>query len=91
MSSYLILLSNAPVSFKAVMQSLIAQPTTEAGYVAAALTMKEAVLCFDPMMELGFGDPFLSVPVHIDNTSTPHVADNSAYSGRTRHSRVFAK
>ena len=85
MSSYIIMLSNAPVSFKVGMQSLTAQSTMEAELVAAALTMKEAVFCSNMMMELGFGDVFRSVPVHIDNTSTLHVAGNSTYSGRTKH------
>ncbi|CAN0011358.1 unnamed protein product [Sphacelaria rigidula] len=85
MPSYIVMLSNAPVSFKVGIQGLTAQSTMEAELVAAALAMKEAVLCSNMMMELGFGEAFHSVTVHIDNTSTLHVAGNSTYSGRTKH------
>ncbi|CAM9682894.1 unnamed protein product, partial [Sphacelaria rigidula] len=84
MSSYIAMLSNAPVSFK----GLTAQSTMKAQLVAAALAMKEAVFCSNMMMELGFGEAFHRVPVHIDNTSTLHVAGNSTYSGRTKHAEL---
>ena len=42
-SSYIIMLSNGPISFKVGIQELTAQPTMEAELVAAAFTMKEAV------------------------------------------------
>lgn len=85
MSSYIIILSNAPVSSKVGIQCLTAQSTIEAELVAVALAMKEAVFCSNMMMELGFGEAFYSVPVHINNTSSFHVAGNSTYSGRTKH------
>ena len=43
-SSYIILLSNGPIGFKAGIQGLTEQSTMEAELMAAALTMKEAVL-----------------------------------------------
>ena len=55
MSSYIVFLSNAPVSFKVRLQGLTAQSTMQAEPVAAALAMKEAVFCFNMMTELGFG------------------------------------
>ena len=42
--------------------------------MAATLAIKEAVLCSNVMKELGFGMPFNSVPLYIDNTSALHVA-----------------
>ena len=75
-SSYTAFLSNGPVSFKVGLQGLTAQSTMEAELVAAALTMKEAVFCYNMMKELGFGTRFDNVPVYIDNTSTLHVAGN---------------
>lgn len=57
----------------------------EADLVAAATDMKEAVICSNMMLQLGFGAPFDSVPAHIGNTAAPHVAANRMYSGRTNH------
>ena len=81
MSSYIVFLANAPVSFKLGLQGLTAQSIMEAELVAATLAMKEAVFCSNMMKELGFGTRFDSVPLHIDNTSALHVAGNRPYNG----------
>ena len=57
----------------------------KAELVAAALTMKEAVLCSNIMLELGFKEEFGSVPLYTDNTSALHVARNRTYSPRAKH------
>ena len=44
MSSYVVSLANAPVSFKVGLQGLTAQSTMEAELVDAALAMKEVLL-----------------------------------------------
>ena len=67
MSSYIVFLANAPVSFKVGLQGLTAQSIMEAELVAATLAMKEAVFCSNMMKELGFGTRFDSVPLCIDN------------------------
>ena len=78
--------ANAPIIFKVKLQGLTAQPTMEAELVAAALTMKEeAVFCSNITSELGFGENFGSVPLHIDNTSALHIADNRTYIPRAKH------
>ena len=49
-------------------------------------TMKEeAIFCSNMMSELGFGESFGSVPLHIDNTSALHIAGNRTYSPRAKH------
>ena len=71
------MVANAPIIFKVELQGLTAQPTMEAELVAANLTMKEEAVFFSNMMsELGFGDSFGSVPLHIHNTSALHIAGN---------------
>ncbi|CAM9928539.1 unnamed protein product [Sphacelaria rigidula] len=75
-SLYLIFLSNGPINFKLGLQGLTAYSTMEAELVAAALTMKEPILCSNIMREMGIGTHFDSVPVYIDNTSTLHIAGN---------------
>ena len=62
----------------------MAQSTMEAELVAAALTMKEAMFCYN-IKELGLGTRFDNVPVYNDNTSTLHVAGNYTYSPRVKH------
>ena len=78
------MLSRAPVSFKSRVQSLTAMSTMEAGLVASALTMKEAVSCLNILTDLGFGKEFEQLPLHIDNTATLHVIGNRAFSSRTK-------
>ena len=84
-SSYIIMLSNGPISFNVGIQGLTAQLTMEAELVAAALTMKEAVFCSNMMLELGFKEGFGSVPLYIDNTSAFPLAGNRTYSPRAKH------
>ena len=80
------MVANAPTIFKVELQELTAQPTMEAELVAVALTMKEeAVFCSNMMSGLGFGESFGSVPLHIDNTSALHLADNRTYIPRAKH------
>ena len=47
--------------------------------------MEEAVYCANMLQELGFGDTFKLVPLHIDNTSAPHVAGNHTFSSHAKH------
>ena len=77
---------NAPIIFKVKLQGLTAQPTMKAELVAVALTMKEeTVFCSNMMSELGFGESFGSVPLHIDNTSALHVTGNRTYIPRAKY------
>ena len=84
-SSYLVYLASAPISFNVGLQELTAQSTMEAELVATALTMKETVLCSNMMKELGLGTRFDSVPLYLENTSTLHVTGNQTYSRQVKH------
>ena len=77
--------SNDPISFKVGIQGLTAQSTMEAELMAAALTMKVAVLCSNMMLELGFKEEFGSAPLFTDSISALHVAGNRTYSPRAEH------
>ena len=85
MSSYVVFLANAAVSFKVGLQGLTTQSTMGAELVAAALAMKEAVFCSNMMKELGLGAHFDSVPLYIGNISALHVAGNRTNSSRVKH------
>ncbi|CAB1116979.1 unnamed protein product [Ectocarpus sp. CCAP 1310/34] len=69
-SSYMIVMSKAPESFKTGLQSLRAVSTMMAELVAAALTMKEVVVCSNMMTEIGSGQQFGQVPF----SRTKHIA-----------------
>ena len=84
-SSYIVMVANAPISFKVEQQGLTAQSTIEAKLVAAALTMKKAIFCSNMMLELGFDESFGSVPLYIDKTLALHVAGNHTYTPRAKH------
>jgi len=84
-SCYLMMLANAPVSFKSNLQSLTAMSTMEAELVASAFAMKEAVFCSNMLTELGFGKEFAQVPLYCDNTATLHALGNRSFSSRTKH------
>ena len=84
MSSYIVMLSNAQVSFKVGLQELTVQSTMETELVAVALTTKEAMFCSNMMLELGFDESFGSVSLYIGNTSVLHVTGNRIYSPRAK-------
>ena len=84
-SSYIIMLSNGPISFKVGIQELTAQSTMEAELVAAALTMKKSVICSNMMLELGFKEGLASVLLQICNTLALHVAGSRTYSPRAKY------
>ena len=84
--SYIMTLTDAPTIFKVELQGLTAQSTMETELVAGAQAMKaEAVFCSNTISGLGFGESFGSVPLHIDNTSALHIADNRTYIPRAKH------
>ena len=85
-SSHIVTLTDAPTIFKVGLQGLTAQSTMEAELVVAALRMKEeAVFCSNMMSELGFGESFGSVPLHIDNTSALYIVSNHTYIPHVKH------
>ena len=47
--------------------------------------MKEAVFCMNMLAEQGFGEQFVQMPLHCDNTATLHALGNRSYSSRTKH------
>ena len=67
--SYLVFLTDAPISFKVGLQGLTAQSAMEAELATAALTINKAVFFSNMVKELVFVTCFDSVPLHLDNTS----------------------
>ena len=79
-SSYIMMMAKAPVSFKSGLQSLTAMSTLEAELIVAALAMEEEIFCTNIMTELGFLSDFSSAPLYIDNTATLNVIGNQTFS-----------
>ena len=85
MSSYIMMMAKAPVSFKSGLQSLTAMSAMEPELVAAALAMKKVISCTNMMAELGFVSEFSSAPLYIDNTVKLNVIGNQTFCARTKH------
>ena len=49
------------------------------------MTIKEAMFCFNTILEMGLNERFVSVSLYIDNMSALHVAGNYTYSHRAKH------
>lgn len=79
------MLAVGPLSFKSALENVTTQSTLEAELISMALASKEAVYLSNMMTELGFGKLFDSVPLFGDNTGALHIARNSTYSSRTKH------
>ena len=81
---YIVMLANAPISFKVGLQALTTQSMIEEELVTAALAMKEAVFYSNMMLELGLGASFGSVPLHINITTALNIAGSRTYSARAK-------
>jgi len=81
---YIFTLGLGPVSFKSGLQSIVAQSTTEAEYIAMTLAAKEAAALTRLLNELGIGD---TTPVTIYEDSQPAIdlLKRTAADGRTKH------
>ena len=65
------------------MQKCVAQPTTEAEYVAAAEAAKEAIWMDQLVTEIGLTHD--TVNVHCDSQSALHLAVNHVMDSRVKH------
>lgn len=83
-SGYLLTIGGGAVSWSSRLQTLVAQSTTEAEYIAAVDAGREAVWMRNLLQELGYS---LSGPtvLHMDNQSAISVAKNPEHHGRMKH------
>jgi len=86
-SGYIILLAGGIISWKSKLQSIIAQSTTEAEYIAINAVIKEAIYIKALLEELGFykQDKF---PIYTDNNGALLLAKNPIFHERTKHIAV---
>ncbi|CAN0488220.1 unnamed protein product, partial [Discosporangium mesarthrocarpum] len=66
---------------------VVAQSTTEAGYIALGDAAKEAVYLDSFITELG---PFMMkiITIHEDNIGALHLASSNIFSAKTKHIHV---
>ena len=74
------------ISWRARLQTIVALSTTEAELIAAVEAAKEVLYLKRLLCDLGF--VYETVNVYYDNQSAIHLAENLAFSSRTKHIEV---
>ena len=85
-SGYVFTIGGTAISWRARLQTIVALSTTEAELIAAVEAAKEALYLRRLLCDLGF--VFEGVEVNCDNQSAIHLAENLAFSSRTKHIEV---
>ena len=86
-TGYIFYLANGPISYKSKLQSITAQSTTEAEYIALANSAKEATYIKALITELGLYQQS-NIPIYSDNNGAIQLANNPAYHERSKHINV---
>jgi phosphopantetheinyl transferase (holo-ACP synthase) len=80
-------LASGPVSHLAKLQSITAQSTTEAEYIALAIAAKEATYLRALLEELDCFKQF-NIPIYTDNNGAIQLAKNPSFHARSKHINV---
>ena len=82
-TSYVFTLSEGPICWKSMAQSLVALSTTKSQYMVIAKAAKEALWLAGLVKELGMQQG--GVQLHYDSQSVIFLAKNQVYHARTKH------
>ena len=80
---YVFTLSQAPVSWRSILQSTVALSTMEAEYMAMTEAMKEAIWLQGLLDDLGIDQDLLKI--NCDSMSIIYLAKNQIYHERMKH------
>jgi hypothetical protein len=86
-SGFVFMLGGAAISWGSKKQTSVALSSTEAEYIAASYTAKEAIWLRHLHTELGL-DISSPTPIHIDNQSAIVIARNPEFHDQTKHIEV---
>ena len=86
-SGYIFYIANGPITWKSKLQTIIAQSTTEAEYIAINIAAKEAVYIKSLLKELGHYKQN-KLPLYTDNNGALLLAKNPIFHERTKHIAV---
>jgi hypothetical protein len=86
-SGYIFTIAGGPFMWRSKLQSIIAQSTTEAEYIALNLASKEAIYIRALAKELGYYSQ-AKFPIYIDNKSAIDLSENPVFHERTKHINV---
>ena len=82
-SGFVFLLNGAPITWSSKRQSVVAQSTTEAEYVALNHGSREAVWLHNMLNQLDL--KISCIQIFVDNQSTIRLALNADHHNRTKH------
>jgi hypothetical protein len=86
-TGYIFFIAEGPISWKSKLQSIIAQSTTEAEYIAINAAIKEAIYIKAILEELGLYKQN-KFPIYTDNNGARLLAQNPTFHERTKHIAV---
>ena len=86
-NGYIFYLAKGPIMWKSKLQSIIAQSTTEAEYIAINIASKEAVYIKSLLQELGYYKQ-KKLPLYTDNNGALLLAKNPIFHEWTKHIAV---
>ncbi|GKD02137.1 hypothetical protein Tco_1177111 [Tanacetum coccineum] len=74
------------ISWKCKKQTIVANSTTEAKYVAAANCCRQVLWIQNQMLDYGFN--FVNTKIHIDNERTICIVKNLVFHSKTKHIEI---
>ena len=83
-SGFVFLKNGAAVSWRSKKQSVVAQSTAEAEYVALFCAVQQSVWFREMMFSLKQGQPEATI-IYEDNQSVIHISENAVHHPRTKH------